>query len=116
MNLAGIGIAGTWISIMVSHWIFVNKAKQGLYERPKYRLFWAPWTNLVTIVFLLGIIVMMWFADDIGKPTIGLFALIALLMVAGWYVVRGRIDSDLLETGILSGDPVEAEIEREDRP
>jgi len=69
-----------------------------------------------TIVFLLGIIVMMWFADDIGKPTIGLFALIALLMVAGWYVVRGRIDSDLLETGILSGDPVEAEIEREDRP
>lgn len=60
--------------------------------------------NLFTIVFLVGIIVMMWFADDIGKPTIGLFCLIAAMMVAGWYLVRNRIDSDLLESGILSGE------------
>lgn len=103
MNLAGIGIAGTWMSIMVSHWIFVNKAKQGLYERPKYRLFWAPWTNLATIIFLVGVIIMMWFADDIGKPTIGLFCIIALIMVGGWYVVRNKIDATVLESSFLDG-------------
>ncbi len=110
MNLAGIGIAGTWISIMVSHWIFVNKAKQGLYERPKYRLFWAPWTNLVTILFLVGVIIMMWFADEIGRPTIGLFAVIALIMVLGWFLVRDKIDGDVLETSFLETD-VEAQAE-----
>lgn len=60
--------------------------------------------NLFTIVLLVGFIVMMWFADDIGEPTIGLFCLIAAMMVAGWYLVRNRIDSDLLESGILSGE------------
>lgn len=110
MNLAGIGIAGTWISIMVSHWIFVNKAKQGLYERPKYRLFWAPWTNLATILFLVGVIIMMWFADEIGRPTIGLFAVIALIMVLGWFLVRDKIDGDVLETSFLETD-VEAQAE-----
>ncbi|WP_420175255.1 amino acid permease [Luteococcus sp. OSA5] len=101
MNLAGIGIAGTWISIMVSHWIFVHRAKQGLYERPKYRLFWAPWTNLATIVFLVGVIVMMWFADEIGKPTITLFGVVALIMVIGWYAVRDKIDGTVLESSFL---------------
>lgn len=104
MNLAGIGIAGTWISIMVSHWIFVRRAKQGLYTRPRYRLFWAPFTNALTIFFLVGIIIMMWFADEIGPPTIGLFCVVALIMVAGWFVVRRNIDGTLLESSFLETD------------
>lgn len=112
MNLAGIGIAGTWMSIMVSHWIFVRKARQGLYERPAYRLFWAPVTNAATILFLLAVIVMMWFADDIGKPTIGLFALIALAMVGGWFLVRKNIDATLLEQAILEDDVTAVEAPR----
>ena len=33
MNLAAIGIAGTWISVLVSHWVFVRKANAGEVER-----------------------------------------------------------------------------------
>lgn len=32
-----------------------------------------------------------------GRWTLGLFALVVALMVAGWYTVRGRIRSDLLD-------------------
>jgi len=99
MNLAGIGIAGTWISIMASHWLFVHRAEKGFVERPTFRLFWAPVTNAVTIVFLLTIVVGMWFADQIGKPTILLFLGICVVMVIGWFVVRGRVESTAISLG-----------------
>jgi L-asparagine permease len=96
MNLAGIGIAGTWISIMVSHWLFVRRARQGLLTRPAFRLPGAPYVNLLTVLFLVTVIVGMWFADEIGKPTILLFLGICVLMTIGWYRVRGRIAATTL--------------------
>ncbi|MDX2675049.1 amino acid permease [Streptomyces sp. NY05-11A] len=96
MNLAGIGIAGTWMSIMVSHWLFVRRARQGLLTRPAFRLPGAPWVNLLTVLFLTMVIVGMWFADDIGKPTILLFLGICVLMVIGWYRIRNRIATTTL--------------------
>ncbi|MFF7790601.1 amino acid permease [Streptomyces sp. NPDC007991] len=96
MNLAGIGIAGTWISIMVSHWLFVRRARQGLLTRPAFRLPGAPWVNLLTVLFLTMVIVGMWFADDIGEPTILLFLGICVLMVIGWYRIRNRIATTTL--------------------
>lgn len=97
MNLAGIGIAGTWISIMISHWIFVRKAQRGELERPQFRLFAAPFTNLITIIFLGLIIIFMWFADEIGKPTIITFVILAIIMTIVWFIVRDKVDGSLLE-------------------
>ncbi|GAA1027946.1 MULTISPECIES: amino acid permease [Amycolatopsis] len=91
MNLAGIGIAGTWISIMVSHWAFVRRAKKGLVKRPGYRLWCAPYVNIVTILFLVAVIGGMWFADDIGKPTILLFLGIGVVLALNWFRVRNRV-------------------------
>lgn len=97
MNLAGIGIAGTWISIMISHWIFVRRARAGEVTRPHYRLFLAPVTNFITIAFLVAIIVLMWFADEIGKPTIISFVILAIGMTIVWWCIRGRVNTAMLE-------------------
>lgn len=98
MNLAGIGIAGTWMSILVTHWIFIRRAAQGLDTRPEYRLFGAPYTNAATIIFLLVVIVSMAFDVNNGGPwTLALFGLICLAMVIGWYSVRDRIRADKLD-------------------
>jgi len=97
MNLAGIGIAGTWISILISHAIFVHRSKQGLVTRPAYRLPWAPVLNIITIAVLLTIVVSMWFTDKIGRPTILVFIGLCVLMVIGWFAVRRRIRGDLLD-------------------
>ncbi|MBT2519439.1 amino acid permease [Arthrobacter sp. ISL-28] len=101
MNLAAIGIAGTWISIMVSHWMFVRRAKQGLVQRPAYRLRGAPYVNFVTVAFLVAVVGGMWFADGIGRPTILLFLGICVLLTLNWFRVRSRIRKTV-------GDPYEA--------
>ena len=77
----------------VTGWLFIRRAGKGLVRRPAFRLFWAPFTNALTIAFLLAIVVGMWFADDIGKPTIVLFLGICAVMVIGWFIVRGRVES-----------------------
>ncbi len=103
MNLAGIGIAGTWISILASHVIFVRRARRGDVERPDFRLRGAPVTNIVAIVFLLVVIVSMWFDPKVGRPTIYMFLGVVALLVIGWFAVRNRIKGDLLDN-ILDSD------------
>ncbi|WP_124055197.1 amino acid permease [Arcanobacterium ihumii] len=97
MNLAAIGIAGTWISILITHWIFVRRTERGIEERPNYRLRFAPYTNLVAIAFLLLVIGSMWFDPKVGRPTIFMFIGIAVMLVIGWYSVRNRIRGDLMD-------------------
>ncbi|MDN5977687.1 MAG: amino acid permease [Acidipropionibacterium jensenii] len=97
MNLAGIGIAGTWISILASHVIFVRRARRGEVERPDFRLRGAPVTNIVAIVFLVVVIVSMWFDPGVGRPTIYMFLGVVVLLVIGWFAVRNRIKGDLLD-------------------
>ncbi|QCV94284.1 amino acid permease [Acidipropionibacterium acidipropionici] len=98
MNLAGIGIAGTWISILVSHIIFVRKAGRGEVTRPEFKLHGAPVTNIVAVVFLAAIIISMWFDAEIGRPTIYMFGGVVVLLIIGWFAVRKRIKGDLLDT------------------
>ncbi|WP_425824857.1 amino acid permease [Streptomyces fractus] len=91
INFASLGIISTWITIMICHLKFVKKTEQGELERPTFRLPGTPITNYVTIAFLLGVLVLMWFDQPIGRTTILCLPLIALALVAGWFKVRGRV-------------------------
>ena len=97
MNLAGIGIAGTWISILVSHLIFTRRAAKGLVKRPSYQLRGAPVTNIVAIAFFVAVIGSMWFDPDVGRKTILMFFGVVAVMVIGWFAVRGRIHGELMD-------------------
>lgn len=112
MDVAAVGIAGTWISVLISHWIFVNHAKQGLVERPSYRLRFAPWSNLIGIIFFAIVILAMGMSDD-GLITLGIALGCVLAMVIGWYAVRDRIDADLMDNMLVEDieDPLGASAE-----
>ena len=97
MNLAGIGIAGTWVSILISHWLFLRKVRRGEDERPSYRLHWAPVTNFIAIAFLVVVMGSMWFDPAVGRPTILMFGGIVVLLVVGWFGIRHRIRGDLMD-------------------
>ncbi|MFD0704574.1 amino acid permease [Alloscardovia venturai] len=97
MNLAGIGIAGTWIMILVTHVAFINKVKKGEETRPSYHMPWAPWSNYISIAFF-AVVVLSNLFDPAGQKTLALFAVVVLAMVAGWFYVRGRINGDLMDT------------------
>ncbi|PZT71363.1 L-asparagine permease [Streptomyces sp. SW4] len=91
LNVASLGIISTWVIIMICHMIFVRRARAGLVERPHFRLPASPVTEIATIAFLLGCLGMMWNDPDVGRKTLLLVPVIAVMLVAGWFGVRRRV-------------------------
>ncbi|MGO1260259.1 MAG: hypothetical protein ACTMHX_01060, partial [Bifidobacterium mongoliense] len=97
MNLAGIGIAGTWSAILLTHLAFLKQVRQGKEVRPDYRMPGAPWTNYLSLTFFTLVVVSN-LTSTSGRWTLSLFAAVVVAMVAGWYAVRGRISGDMFES------------------
>ncbi|RLU81370.1 L-asparagine permease [Streptomyces griseocarneus] len=91
LNFAAIGIIGTWGMIMVCSLLFWRRSKEGRVTRPGYRLPWAPYTQIVTLVFLACVLGLMAADDGPGRTTVLCLPLIVAALVGGWYVVRGRV-------------------------
>ncbi|MEW1654592.1 amino acid permease [Streptomyces sp. NPDC093707] len=91
INIAALGIISTWCTIMLCHMVFVRRSKEGLLERPRFRLPGTPVTDIATIAFLLGVIVLMWFDNGVGRQTVLMIPILAAALVGGWFVVRGRV-------------------------
>ncbi|MFE7131657.1 amino acid permease [Streptomyces sp. NPDC057638] len=93
LNLASIGILGTWGMIMICSLLFWRRSQAGLLSRPSYQLPWAPYTQIVTLVFLASVIVLMWWGGGIGRTTVMFLPLIAAALVGGWFLVRNRVNA-----------------------
>lgn len=99
LQLAALGIIGTWALILLSHLMMVRKAKRGELERPDFRLQGAPVLNILALTFLAVVLVLIGFGSDphsrdavrYGAP------IVALLMVGGWFVVRNRIRTEAFD-------------------
>ncbi|WP_424214557.1 amino acid permease [Streptomyces sp. BI20] len=91
LNLASLGILGTWAMVMLCSLFFWRRAKAGLVDRPSYRLPWAPYTQIVTLCFLVTVLVLMWSDGGVGRTTVMLLPAIAAALVLGWFAVRGRV-------------------------
>lgn len=59
--------------------------------RPSFRMWGAPWTGYLTLVFLLVVLVLMAFNRPIGTWTVASLVLIIPGLIGGWYLVRGRV-------------------------
>ncbi|NGN63491.1 amino acid permease [Streptomyces sp. A7024] len=93
INIAALGIISTWTTIMICHMAFVKKTKEGVIERPRFRLPGTPVTDIATIGFLLLVLVLMAFDDEgVGQQTVMLAPVIAIALVIGWFGVRGRVN------------------------
>ncbi|MFJ9942339.1 amino acid permease [Streptomyces erythrochromogenes] len=91
LNLASIGILGTWGMVMLCSLFFWHRSKHGLVSRPSYRLPWAPYTQIATLLFLVTVLVLMWSDGGVGRTTVMLLPAIAAALVGGWFLVRGRV-------------------------
>ncbi|MFF1911545.1 amino acid permease [Streptomyces sp. NPDC058239] len=96
LNFASIGILGTWGMIMLCSLLFWHRSQDGRVTRPSYRLPWAPYTQIVTLAFLAGVVFLMWWSGGVGRTTVLCLPLIAAALVGGWFVVRGRVN-DLVQ-------------------
>jgi L-asparagine permease len=94
LNVASLGIVSTWVIIMVCHMIFVRRARAGLVTRPHFQLKFSPLTEIATIAFLLVCLGMMWNDAEVGRKTLLLIPVIAVMLVAGWFGVRRRVSEN----------------------
>jgi L-asparagine permease len=90
LNYAPIGILGTWGMIMLCSPAFWHRSQNGRVTRPAYRLPWVPYTQIVTLLFLVGVAFLMWWGGGAGRTTVMCLPLTAAL-VGGWFLVRGRM-------------------------
>ena len=88
LSVASVGIVVTWATIMLCQMRLKKLADRGLLERPSFRLFGAPYTNWVTLVFLAGVLALV-FVDSPATLVATVIAVIGI--VIGWYACRKRI-------------------------
>ena len=93
LNFAAIGVLTTWAVIMICHFVFWRRARNGLVTRPGYRLPGSPCTEIVTIAFLVSVLALMWADGGSGRLTIMALPAIAVALVVGWFCVRGRVNT-----------------------
>src|SRR5262249_8322600 len=55
VNIASLGVISAWGMIMLTHLVFVRRCRQGLHERPAFRLWASPWLECLTLAYLAGV-------------------------------------------------------------
>ncbi|MFC4947450.1 amino acid permease [Pseudonocardia sp. GCM10023141] len=91
-ELSAVGIIGMWSMIMIAHLAMKKAADAGRITRPAFRLPGAPYTNYITLGFLLVVLAMTWFNGSTGKIVIYCIPLIVVALVVGWFLTRGNVE------------------------
>ena len=91
LNLASVGIVGSWAMIVMCQMKLVWLSKRGLATRPDYQLPGGMTTGWVVLAFLFGVLVLMAFDNPIGTWTIASLVLLIPVMIWGWYACRSRV-------------------------
>ncbi len=104
LNMSALGIVSAWGTIVLCQMRLYSLSKQGLLERPHFRLFGAPCTGWATPVFLVAVIVLMGFDYPIGTWTVATLVVIVPALIVGWMAVRGRVLAVAAERVGYTGD------------
>ncbi|MCJ1701680.1 amino acid permease [Rathayibacter festucae] len=91
LNIASLGIITAWGTIILCQMRLRQWAKKGLAKEPSFKLPGAPVTSWLTLVFLAVVLVLMAIDFPVGTLTIASLVIIVPLLVAGWFLQRGRI-------------------------
>jgi L-asparagine permease len=88
LNVASVGIVMTWATIVLCQIQLKRWADKGWLNRPSFRMFGAPYTGYLSLLFLAGVLIMVFIDSPL---TMLVTAIACALMVVGWYACRKRI-------------------------
>ncbi|OBK46069.1 amino acid permease [Mycobacterium sp. 1081908.1] len=91
LHIAAIGIVFAWGTIVASQLQFYRLAKAGRVERPKFRMPLSPYSGYLTLAFLVGVVVLMFFDKVQGPYLIGATVVGVPALIGGWFLVRHRV-------------------------
>lgn len=91
LNFASLGIISSWGFIIICQLLLRKAIKEGRAKEVSFKLPGAPFTSWLTLLFLLGVLVLMAFDYPNGTYTIASLPLIMLVLFIGWFGVRKRV-------------------------
>ncbi len=90
LNMASIGIICSWAFIILCQMKLRQAIKEGKAEPVPFKMPGAPFTSWLTLLFLLGVVVLMAFDYPNGTWTIASTPVLAILLIMGWYGLKKR--------------------------
>lgn len=91
LNMTALAIITCWGTIVACQIELFRRSKQGVVQRPSFRLWGTPYTGYLTLVFLAAVLVLMGFNYPIGTWTLATLIIIIPALILGWYAVRTRV-------------------------
>lgn len=91
LNMAALGIIASWGTIVLCQLRLVKRANAGIMKRPKFRMPFTPYSGYLTLAFLFAVLVLMACDAPVGTWTVGTLVVLIPMLIAGWYLVRGRV-------------------------
>ena len=110
LHIAATGVIVAWATIVACQLRFYYMTKAGTLERPKFRMPLSPYTGYATLVFLAGVLILMYFDKVQGPWMIGATVVGIPALIGGWYLVRGRVDAAAHDVGPSAGDVASAPV------
>jgi L-asparagine permease len=91
LHLAAVGVVVAWGTIVASQLRLYRLASRGKLQRPSFRMPFAPYSGYLTLVFLVGVLVLMLFDKVLGPWLAGAMIVGTLALIGGWFLVRHRV-------------------------
>ncbi|WP_297007501.1 amino acid permease [uncultured Corynebacterium sp.] len=88
MNLVAVTIVLVWGFLVVCQMRLKARADRGELERPSFRMPLAPWSNWLTLCFLVTVVGLMAYGDSLGFWTVMIAIPVVAAIAAGWYLVK----------------------------
>jgi L-asparagine permease len=108
LHIAAIGIVFAWGTIVASQLQLYRLAKAGRLERPKFRMPFSPYSGYLTLVFLVGVVILMFFDKVQGPYLIGATVVGVPGLIGGWFLVRNRVTAAAQDPAPITDPPVAA--------
>jgi L-asparagine permease len=91
LNIAAIGVLAAWATIVLCQLRLYSRAKAGTMQRSHFRMPLAPYSGYVTLVFLVGVLVLMTLDPEKGPWVITALVAAVPALIGGWFLVRDRV-------------------------
>ncbi|WP_039800599.1 amino acid permease [Nocardia araoensis] len=104
LNMASLGIVASWATIVLCQLQLWRWSTRGRIQRPAFRMFGAPYTGLLTLVFLFFVVVLTGFDYPVGTWTVATIPLIVPALIVGWFAARKRVLAIAAERGGPTGE------------
>src|SRR6201996_1862727 len=97
LHIAAVGIVFAWGTIVASQLQFYRLAKAGRLQRPNFRMPLSPYSGYLTLAFLVGVVILMFFDKVQGPYLIGATIIGVPALIGGWFLVRNRVRAAALD-------------------